>query len=78
VRLRRTEGAQASKITIDVAELPASGLEFGVTITEPADGSSVSDGESVAAGGSYAFPESGYRSNRGWRPSDDRSGGGLG
>ena len=53
------EGAHASKITIDVAELPASGLEFGVTITEPADGSSVTNGESITAGGSYAFPDLG-------------------
>jgi hypothetical protein len=53
------EGAHASKISIDVAELPASGLEFGVSITEPADGSSVTDGQSVTAGGSYAFPDLG-------------------
>lgn len=53
------EGAHASRISIDVAELPASGLEFGVTITEPADGSTVGEGETVTAGGAYAFPDLG-------------------
>ncbi|MDQ4035679.1 MAG: S8 family serine peptidase, partial [Chloroflexota bacterium] len=53
------EGAHASKLTIAVADLPPSGLEFGVTITEPADGSTVTGGESVTAGGSYAFPDLG-------------------
>ena len=53
------EGAHASRITIDVADMPPSGLEFGVTITEPADGSSVTEGQPVIAGGSYAFPDLG-------------------
>jgi hypothetical protein len=53
------EGAHASKVTIQPAELPASGLEFGVTISEPADGSTVGEGEPVIAGGSYAFPDLG-------------------
>ena len=48
-----------TKAVIDAFALPTSGLEFGVTITEPADGSTVSDGESVTAGGSYAFPDLG-------------------
>ena len=42
-----------------MADLPASDLEFGVTITEPADGSAVAEGQPVTAGGSYAFPDLG-------------------
>ncbi len=53
------EGGHTSKLTIDPAALPASGLEFGATITEPADGSTVNEGEGVTAGGSYAFPDLG-------------------
>jgi hypothetical protein len=53
------EGAHASKITIDPAPMPAGGLDFGVTIAEPADGSSIGQGQGVVAGGSYAFPDLG-------------------
>jgi hypothetical protein len=53
------EGAHASRVTIQPAALPASGLEFGVTITEPADGSTLDEGQPVTAGGSYAFPDLG-------------------
>jgi len=53
------EGAHTSKIAIDPAPIPASGLEFGVTIAEPADGSSIGQGQGVTAGGSYAFPDLG-------------------
>jgi len=67
------EGAHASKITIDVADLPPSGLEFGVTITEPADGSTTTAGEPVTAGGSYAFPDLGSDpTGAGDRPTTDR------
>ncbi|MGH2417010.1 MAG: S8 family serine peptidase, partial [Candidatus Limnocylindria bacterium] len=53
------EGLHASKVTIEPAPIPASGLEFGVTIAEPADGSTAGEGEGVTAGGSYAFPDLG-------------------
>lgn len=53
------EGLHASKITIEPAPLPATGLEFGVTITEPADGSTATEGQGVTAGGGYAFPDLG-------------------
>jgi hypothetical protein len=53
------EGAHASKVTIEPAPIPASGLAFGVTITEPADGSTIGEGETVTAGGSFAFPDLG-------------------
>ncbi len=53
------EGGHTSKVTLDPAEVPASGLEFGATITEPADGSTIGEEESVTAGGSYAFPDLG-------------------
>ncbi|HEX7172220.1 MAG TPA: S8 family serine peptidase [Candidatus Limnocylindria bacterium] len=67
------EGAHASKLTIDVADLPAAGLEFGATITEPADASAVTDGESVTAGGSYAFPDLGEDpTGAGDHPTTDR------
>jgi len=57
------EGAHASKVTLVPAELPASGLEFGVTVTEPADGSTVRASERVTAGGGYAFPDLGSDPN---------------
>ncbi|WP_434449231.1 S8 family serine peptidase [Lentzea sp. E54] len=50
------EGAHASKIRVSPAALPPTGMEFGVTITEPAAGSSVTEGTKVVAGGGYAFP----------------------
>ncbi|WP_033438352.1 hypothetical protein [Saccharothrix sp. NRRL B-16314] len=37
------EGAHASKVRVRPAALPPTGLEFGVTITEPAAGSSVAE-----------------------------------
>ena len=39
--------------------MPDSGLEFGVTIDEPADGSTVVAGGEVVAGGQVAFPDLG-------------------
>jgi hypothetical protein len=53
------EGAHASKVAIVAAPLPASGLDFGVTIDEPADGSSVVAGSEVVAGGRVSFPDLG-------------------
>jgi len=53
------ESGHASKVTIEPAALPPNDLEFGVTITEPADGSSTTGGQDVTAGGSYAFPDLG-------------------
>ena len=52
------EGAHASRISILEAPMPDAGLEFGVSISEPADGSEVPEGP-VMAGGSYAFPDLG-------------------
>jgi hypothetical protein len=52
------EGAHASRILITPAPLPPSGLEFGVTIDEPADGSRVTQGD-IVAGGRVAFPDLG-------------------
>lgn len=53
------EGAHASKITIEAAELPSTGLEFGVTVDTPAEGESVAAGSSVVAGGTATFPDLG-------------------
>lgn len=53
------EGAHASKVRVRPAALPPTGLEFGVTITEPAAGSSVAEGDAVVAGGGYSFPDLG-------------------
>jgi hypothetical protein len=52
------EGAHASKVTITPAPMPASGLEFGATITEPTEGQTVTEGM-VVAGGRVAFPNLG-------------------
>ena len=49
------EGEHASRITILPADMPAEGLEFGASITEPANGSEVKQGDLVA-GGRYDFP----------------------
>lgn len=49
------EGQHASKITILPGEMPAEGLEFGASITEPANGSEVKQGD-LLAGGRYDFP----------------------
>jgi hypothetical protein len=53
------EGAHASKVTIVPADLPAAGMAFGASITEPADGTTVPSTETPVAGGGYAFPERG-------------------
>jgi hypothetical protein len=52
------EGQHASRITILPADMPAEGLEFGASISEPANGSEVKQGDLVA-GGRYDFPELG-------------------
>lgn len=52
------EGQHASKITILPAPMPAEGLEFGASITEPANGSQVTQGR-ITAGGRYDFPNLG-------------------
>ncbi|HEU0237014.1 MAG TPA: S8/S53 family peptidase [Candidatus Limnocylindrales bacterium] len=53
------EGAHASKVAIVPAALPDAGLDFGVTIDEPGEGSRVPSGSSVIAGGRFAFPDPG-------------------
>ncbi|MBC9727581.1 S8 family serine peptidase [Streptomyces sp. TRM68367] len=53
------EDGHASRLSIDPAPLPPTGLEFGVTIAEPADGANAVEGETVVAGGQYAFPDLG-------------------
>jgi hypothetical protein len=53
------EGAHASKVAIVAAPMPASGLDFAVTVDEPADGSRVVAGSAVVAGGRVSFPELG-------------------
>ena len=53
------EGAHASKVTVVAAPMPASGLEFGVTIDEPADGATIQSGSEVVAGGRASFPDLG-------------------
>jgi hypothetical protein len=53
------EGAHASKVAIVVADMPASGLDFGVTIEAPSDGEAYERGEVVAAGGRVTFPDLG-------------------
>ncbi|WP_202865786.1 S8 family serine peptidase [Kribbella turkmenica] len=53
------EGAHASKLAIEPAPLPATGFDFGTTITSPAGGSMVYDDQNVVAGGSYSFPDQG-------------------
>ncbi|MBD0328729.1 MAG: S8 family serine peptidase [Thermoleophilia bacterium] len=52
------EGAHASRISITPGPMPPSGLEFGATIDEPANGSRVTEGE-IVAGGRVAFPNLG-------------------
>jgi hypothetical protein len=61
------EGAHASRITIVAAPLPASGLDFGATITAPAAGSTVPNGEVVAMGAAR-FPDLGDPGETGDRP----------
>jgi hypothetical protein len=53
------EGSHASKVAIVAASMPETGLEFGVTIDEPADGSTVASGSDVVAGGRATFPDLG-------------------
>ncbi|NJP32027.1 S8 family serine peptidase [Micromonospora thermarum] len=53
------EGQHASRVQITPAPLPPSGLDFGVTIDSPADGTAVSEDETVRAGGRYTFPDLG-------------------
>ncbi|MBA2950831.1 S8 family serine peptidase [Streptomyces himalayensis] len=53
------EDGHATQLSIDPAPLPPSGLEFGVTIAAPSDGAQVAEGETVIAGGRYAFPDLG-------------------
>ncbi|HET7676372.1 MAG TPA: S8 family serine peptidase [Candidatus Limnocylindrales bacterium] len=53
------EGAHASRIEIQPAPLPPSGLEFGVTIDSPANGSESVEGQGAVAGGRFAFPDLG-------------------
>ena len=53
------EAGHASKVAIVAAPLPSSGLDFGVTIDEPAAGSRVISGTTVVAGGRATFPDLG-------------------
>lgn len=53
------EGAHASRITVVEGQAAPGVEDFGVTITEPADGGTVAAGEPVMAGGAYAFPDAG-------------------
>lgn len=53
------EGAHAPRIQIEPAPMSPIGLEFGVTVDSRAEGSSMSESETVTAGGTYAFPDLG-------------------
>ncbi|WP_290111479.1 S8 family serine peptidase [Streptomyces ficellus] len=53
------EGDHATRLTVDPAPLPASGLGFGAAIAAPADGAEVAEGETVVAGGRFTFPDLG-------------------
>ncbi|MEV3989919.1 S8 family serine peptidase [Streptomyces sp. NPDC049837] len=53
------EGDHATSLSLDPAPLPPTGLEFGATISSPADGTEVTEGETVVAGGRFAFPDAG-------------------
>ncbi|MCI0344185.1 MAG: S8/S53 family peptidase, partial [Chloroflexi bacterium] len=53
------EGAHASKVAIVEAPMPPTGLDFGVTIDEPAAGSRVTSGSDAIAGGRVTFPDLG-------------------
>ena len=53
------EGLHASKIAVVAAPMPASGLDFGVTVDSPAAGSRVTTGSEIVAGGRVTFPDLG-------------------
>ena len=53
------EGLHASKVTVVAAPMPASGLDFGTTIDSPANGSRVTSGTEIVAGGRVSFPDLG-------------------
>jgi hypothetical protein len=53
------EAGHASKVAIVAAPMPSSGLDFGVTITEPATGASYRTGSTPVAGGTVTFPDLG-------------------
>jgi len=53
------EAGHVSKVAIVPAPMPASGLDFGVTIEQPASGDRVTPGSTVVAGGRAAFPNLG-------------------
>jgi hypothetical protein len=50
------EGDHATRLTLDPAALPPSGLGFGATLVAPADGGEAREGETVVAGGRFASP----------------------
>jgi PKD repeat protein len=53
------EGEHASRVTVVAAPMPPTGMDFGVTVDHPADGSTVASGSEVVAGGRVAFPDPG-------------------
>jgi len=53
------EAGHVSKIAIVPAAMPASGLDFGVTIDQPAAGDRLTPGSTVVAGGRATFPNLG-------------------
>lgn len=53
------EGAHASRLSVEPAALPPTGLDFGVTVTAPAQGAELPANETVVAGGGFAFPDLG-------------------
>jgi hypothetical protein len=53
------EGAHASTVVIEPAALPATGFDFGVTITSPSAGANPTQGSTLVAGGQVAFPDAG-------------------
>ena len=53
------EAGHASKVAIVAAPMPASGLDFGVTIDEPAADARPTSGSTIVAGGRATFPDLG-------------------
>ncbi|MFV2121993.1 hypothetical protein ACE14D_27640, partial [Streptomyces sp. Act-28] len=53
------EGDHATRVAVAPAALPPAGLESGATVEAPADGGEVREGETVVAGGRFAFPDAG-------------------